>query len=208
MAAERHLAGSVTGPAQPVNGYGGGSGQAPRSPALYATIPHHQRAPSLGEIQQQGEEEQEAQFNRLRNLVRLEQERQAALATDPELAHAVLTSPPSSSLRDVFSESPPGSRYDPSSPSSAGRASRAPRSPMQRPTSLSRHSSRSTQPLSTARSHDEGAAGGVREEGAFYQAMKQMILRENEMLRERIKSLEKAISDIDVPQTEGNNNVA
>lgn len=180
------------------------------------TDPNRQRTPSLGLIHQQLESEQEAQVNRLLHMIKDQQDQLAALQTE----HSNHNPISNDAAHNATSALP-----DPTAPlasESAIRDSRSPsyhspRSPLQRPTSLSRHSSRggqvpgsfasnasspSLRPLSTTRSHEEWTAGGVREEGAFYQAETHMLQRENQMLKMRIRELERQITELDRPSTD------
>ncbi|KAG8627181.1 hypothetical protein KVT40_004664 [Elsinoe batatas] len=185
----------------------------PRSPLMNTADPHHQRTPSLGQIHQQLENEQEAQVNRLLHMIRVQQDQLTALQGDgadggpsTEATSAVDTSAPAA-LIDTTAQRPSGDSRSPS----------VPRSPLQRPTTMSRESSRgvplppahatnasspSLRPLTTTRSHDEWSMGGVRDESSFYQAETQTLQRENQMLKMRIRELERQIGDLNKPATE------
>ncbi|TKX24047.1 hypothetical protein C1H76_3615 [Elsinoe australis] len=185
----------------------------PRSPLMNTADPHHQRTPSLGQIHQQLENEQEAQVNRLLQMIRVQQDQISSLQGDnPDTEAAV----ESTSAIDNQSTAPTG----PAIPTRAAGDSRSPsmpRSPLQRPTTMSRQSSRGVQvpvghasnasspslrPLSTTRSHDEWSMGGVRDESAFYQAETQMLHRENQMLKMRIRELERQVNELNKPASE------
>ncbi|GAB7349062.1 hypothetical protein MBLNU459_g8023t1 [Dothideomycetes sp. NU459] len=164
--------------------------------------PQHHRAPSLGQIHQELENEQEAQVNRLLQMIRVQQDQITALqptsptSSEPSSHHA----PPVPSNPDTESRSRTTSSA--AIPINLMQAAQ-PRSPSQRPMSLSRQSSRAAsgirsssqspalRPVSTSDSHrDEwlyGAGGGSRDEHAFYQAETQMLTRENQMLKQRIQ---------------------
>ncbi|KAF2154366.1 hypothetical protein K461DRAFT_128316 [Myriangium duriaei CBS 260.36] len=193
----------------------------PRSPLMNTADPYHQRTPSLGQIHQQLENEQEAQVNRLLHLIKQQQDQLSSLQTEHPNHNAVpseSTSHPVSAISDPAGPTSEAASHLFGANSSAaispslGAAYHSPRSPLQRPTSLSRHSSRGAQvpgsqasnasspslrPLSTTRSHDEWSTGGLREEGAFYHAETQMLQRENQMLKHRIRELERQVADLD-----------
>lgn len=84
-------------------------------------------------------------------------------------------------------------------------ASQPSRSPHQRPATLSRHSSQaiasnSTSPTlrpTSSHHHEEFMLGGSRDESAFYQAETQMLTRENQMLKYRIRQLEQQLAEAD-----------
>ncbi|RXG49776.1 hypothetical protein VDGE_00437 [Verticillium dahliae] len=174
--------------------------------------PHHNRAPSLGELHQELEAEQEAQVNRLLHTIReqqlqLQQLREggpdasaaddSAIASErsqhgtPTTQHAALaqTTPvPPVPTGGSFSRSP-GIAHHPRSSFDMARAdlrrrsrtpSRGP-SPRLRATSISGES-------------DQLGLGG-RDENAFYQAETQTLVRENQMLRHRIRDLERQLAD-------------
>ncbi|PNS16912.1 Cell wall integrity protein scw1 [Sphaceloma murrayae] len=189
------------------------SGQ-PRSPLMNTADPHHQRTPSLGQIHQQLENEQEAQVNRLLQMIRTQQEQLTALQGDAQGSGASVDagSAIDTQVAQAATAEPAAVRSTTDS-----RSPSMPRSPLQRPTSLSRQSSRGTQaapshlsnasspslrPLSATRSHDEWSTGGIRDESAFYQAETQMLHRENQMLKIRIRELERQINDMNKPGSE------
>ncbi|KAM0327997.1 hypothetical protein ACHAQA_005396 [Verticillium albo-atrum] len=173
--------------------------------------PHHNRAPSLGELHQELEAEQEAQVNRLLHTIR-EQQLQlqqlqdggphasaaddSAIASErsqhgtPTTQHASLAqaSVPPVPTGGSFSRSP-GIAHHPRSSFDMARAdlrrrSRTPsrgHSPRLRATSISGES-------------DQLGLGG-RDENAFYQAETQTLVRENQMLRHRIRDLERQLAE-------------
>lgn len=179
-----------------------------------ATSPHHERAPSLGELHQELEYEQEGQVNRLLNMIR---QQQAQIST---LQGAQQQQPSSSAVDD----STPTSERSMSLPySSSAHPSHAAISPMpisplpmtNHPRShspfalgsISRQSSfadrsrggshtgsPSLRPMSGTggvHNYDDmlpGSATG-RDESAFYQAETQNLTRENQMLKLRIREL-------------------
>ncbi|KAK0391057.1 hypothetical protein NLU13_0559 [Sarocladium strictum] len=173
--------------------------------------PHHHRAPSLGELHQELEAEQEAHVNRLLQMIRqqqLELQRlqasnphhgQGAAAEDssaisersghgtpiPTASHTSMTSIPQTGS---YSRSP-GLRHPRSSFDMA-------RADIQR---RSRTPSRGTSPRIRATSISAESGDwvlGGRDESAFYQAETQMLTRENQMLRHRIRDLEKQLSEL------------
>ncbi|KAF4550190.1 Hypothetical protein D9617_18g033810 [Elsinoe fawcettii] len=185
------------------------SGQ-PRSPMMNTADPNHQRTPSLGQIHQQLENENEAQVNRLLHMIRVQHDQLAALQSDNSAGGA------SAEASSAIDTSAPATVADPVAPRAAAdsRSPSMPRSPLQRPTTMSRQSSRGVQlppghasnasspslrPLSTTRSHDEWSMGGVRDESSFYQAETSMLQRENQMLKMRIRELERQITDLNKP---------
>ncbi|CAD0089912.1 unnamed protein product [Aureobasidium vineae] len=144
----------------------------------------HHRAPSLGQMHQELENEQEHQVNRLLHMIRLQQDQIDELHADQ-----------------------PASDSDtrPRTLSSSSRQQPLP----QRPVSLSRHSSQAVSVTSGPRSSSRSPAlrpvaspydpqredwllGANRDESAFYQAETQMLTRENQMLKARIRELGKS----------------
>ena len=175
------------------------------SPRLSLTgPPHRDRAPSLGELHQELENEQEFQVNRLLQEIRRlqvqvqrqqqqqqqQQQGQSAVgdeqtdrfgslqtASAPQSAHPGLTSA-SGSLPRSPGFPHPRSSFD-MARADIQRRSRTPSrgaSPMLRSTSIG------------GESGDQWLLGG-RDENAFYQAETQMLIRENQMLRHRIRDL-------------------
>jgi hypothetical protein len=148
----------------------------------------HHRAPSLGQMHQELENEQEHQVNRLLHMIRQQQDQIDELHGD-------------------HSTTGPASDFDtrPRTLSSSSRQQPLP----QRPVSLSRQSSQAVSvtsgPRSSSRSpalrpiasphdpqRDEYLLGPTRDESAFYQAETQMLTRENQMLKARIRELGKS----------------
>ncbi|KAL2023360.1 hypothetical protein VTK56DRAFT_2717 [Thermocarpiscus australiensis] len=174
------------------------------SPRLMAfREPYHNRAPSLGELHQELENEQEFQVNRLlaeirrlqEQLQRQQQGQPAAAGEEPSdravpipiSASSSHTSHPAGASSPSLSRSP-GFPYYPRS--SLDRRSRTPSrgaSPRLRSTSISGDS-------------DHWVLGG-RDESAFYQAETQMLVRENQMLRHRIRELERQLSELNGSNT-------
>ncbi|OAQ98300.1 hypothetical protein LLEC1_04856 [Akanthomyces lecanii] len=171
-------------------------------------IPQHHRAPSLGELHQELEAEQEAHVNRLLQMIRQQQlELQRLQASNPTHSHGV-SGEDSSAVSDRAA--PPVSQgVLPTAPGGS-----YPRSPVfhHRPSldmaradlhRRSRTPSRGASPRlrSTSISAESGdwALGG-RDESAFYQAEAQMLTRENQMLKHRIQDLQKQLSDLSASQ--------
>ncbi|KAH0381676.1 hypothetical protein KCU92_g6871, partial [Aureobasidium melanogenum] len=158
---------------------------------------HHHRAPSLGQIHQELENEQEHQVNRLLHMIRQQQDQIDELHADQ---------PPTASASD--------SDTRPRTLSSSSRQQPLP----QRPLSLSRHSSQAVSVTSAPRSSSRSPAlrpvaspydpqredwllGANRDESAFYQAETQMLTRENQMLKARIRELERQLAHPDSSPT-------
>ncbi|KAK5660406.1 hypothetical protein OQA88_12949 [Cercophora sp. LCS_1] len=157
---------------------------------LYSGEPQHFRAPSLGELHQELENEQEFQVNRLLAEIRrlqLQVQRQqsgqlsgSAVGDDstPPSAHPTSGSLPRS----------PGFPQHPRSSFDLARADLSRRS---------RTPSRGDSPRLRATSigdSDQITPGG-RDEIPFYQAETQTLIRENQMLRHRIRELEKQLTE-------------
>lgn len=183
-----------------------------RSIALSAQDPNHHRQPSLGEIHQELENEQEAQVNRLLHMIRIQQDQLASMHRQQQSA----SEPSPTSSEQTRFPTPPSTLATPagtniteqSSPRSASVSGGThPHSHFNRPHSLSRQSSTR---LSNAGSNSRGGSpalrpqssslgpltedfllGGTRDECAFYQAETQMLTRENQMLKLRIRELGK-----------------
>jgi hypothetical protein len=174
----------------------------------------HVRAPSLGELHQELESEQEAQVvsrsvdfpanvadaaqNRLLSMIR-QQEVQIQLLQSqvPQGTSAIDDSNPPSNANSR-SQTPAMTGVLPIR--TAGAAS------MQRQTSTSRRTSHSLSttgedhhaaPTSAASLHlPSPVVGGFRDESAFYQAETQNLTRENQMLKHRIRELERRLAGV------------
>lgn len=178
-----------------------------RSFAMATADPHHHRQPSLGELHQELENEQEAQVNRLLHMIRLQQDQLAAIQRQQ---HPVEPSPSSSDHASF--PTPPSMIPTPASTAITEQSS--PRSAsithFNRPNSLSRQSSarmssRGNSPALRPQRTDSGSLrplsedfllGGTRDESAFYQAETQMLTRENQMLKLRIRELGEFVSQL------------
>ncbi|CAK4033481.1 Hypothetical predicted protein [Lecanosticta acicola] len=204
------------GELQTSNGSNAGSPRpAMRSFALPTADPHHQRQPSLGELHQELENEQEAQVNRLLHMIRLQQDQLAAIQRQQNNAQ---DSSPTTTEQSRF-PTPPSTLpttagtaiTEQSSPRSAS-VSHPQHTHFNRPHSLSRQSSarlstqgtnsRGNSPALRPQSGSLGPLtedfllGGTRDDSAFYQAETQMLTRENQMLKLRIRDLERQISEM------------
>ncbi|KAJ5223860.1 hypothetical protein N7468_008402 [Penicillium chermesinum] len=173
------------------------------SPIFATADPHHQRAPSLGEIHQELEQEQEAQVNRLLQMIRSQQaqlnqlqqnQQQSATNTAVVDDNAPAERSPSFSL-PMPPPVPHGSRLSISSLSNrrSSRPSSQAASPNLRPQDASRQSE-GTESFPVLR--DSTSRRGSRDEGAYYQAEAAMLSRENQMLRQRVRELERQIADL------------
>ena len=188
---------------------------APGTIAYGTADPNHQRQPSLGEIHQELENEQEAQVNRLLHMIRVQQDQLAAMQRQQN-SSAIEASP---TTTDNAAGTTPSAVATPastaiteaSSPrSNSITASTAAHPHFNRPHSLSRRSSalistpgsRGTSPALRPQNGSLGPLtedfllGGTRDETAFYQAETQTLTRENQMLKLRIRELERQISEM------------
>ncbi|PNP51977.1 hypothetical protein THARTR1_07186 [Trichoderma harzianum] len=174
----------------------------------------HIRTPSLGELHQELEAEQEGHVNRLLNMIRQQQlELQRLQASHPHAAGgdesatasvAGSERPHRSLPVPISTQSPTGNHVPSISGSSFSRSPIFPhhrnsmemaRADMQR---RSRTPSRNASPRlrATSISAESGDWSLFRDESAFYQAETQMLTRENQMLRHRIRELEKQVSEM------------
>ncbi|KAL8907606.1 MAG: hypothetical protein Q9171_005797 [Xanthocarpia ochracea] len=175
------------------------------------TAPPHHRAPSLGELHQELEQEQEAQVNRLLEMIRqqqlqLQQMQQHANYTPATSTAAVDNSTPTSERSLSFFPVPQGSapmsisNPRPRSPIARGsyelssQSSRQSRTPSRTGSPALRPSSAGLQ----AQGEDwmlSGGGQGSRDDVAYYQAETQMLTRENQMLKIRIRDLERQLNE-------------
>ncbi|KAL4938928.1 hypothetical protein BDV06DRAFT_45626 [Aspergillus oleicola] len=165
------------------------------SPVIGTGDPHHQRTPSLGELHQELEQEQEAQVNRLLQTIRSQQVRLQYL----EQQH-----PQQSAIDDAT----PGSERSTSFPPTAALSTAGSRTSTQLPSTLSSRrpsqASPSLRPADFSRGPDapewvptpgEGIGRrSSRDESSFYQAEATALSRENQMLRQRIRQLVSELS--------------
>ncbi|EEP81554.1 predicted protein [Uncinocarpus reesii 1704] len=167
---------------------------------------HHHRTPSLGEIHQELEEEQEAQVNRLLLMIRNQQAQIQQMQHRQNSANgtAVEDSTPTSERSVFFPPLPPAA------------SSRDRRPSLQFPPTYSRRrDSDSTAPIPIAPrlssfqsdynlsapdtlglGNDGSGRQCSRDESAYYQAEAANLTRENQMLRQRIRELERQISEL------------
>lgn len=170
------------------------------SPMLLARDPYHNRTPSLGELHQELEAEQEAQVNRLLQQIRrqqLELQQLQASHGQPQSQSAVVTEDATPASERSHGPSTSGVNYGASAVSTPrspvlprgsfdiGRPDLRPSRTPSRQTSSSRMRSGS---ISGGDSNDPSLLSG-RDESAFYQAETQSLVRENQMLRHRIREL-------------------
>ncbi|KAK2758318.1 hypothetical protein FQN54_004164 [Arachnomyces sp. PD_36] len=185
------------------------------SPTVATGDPHHQRTPSLGEIHQELEQEQEAQVNRLLHMIRVQelqlqqlrqqQQQQESTSGNTAIDDSTPTSERSISFPNTAPPLPAqGSRSSLQQPSSlsnrrGSRPSSQTTSPALPPLSSSHHGSL-VEPTTSNSSgewlHNSGTRRSSRDEGAFYQAETAMLTRENQMLKLRIRELERQVNDL------------
>ncbi|KAF3039955.1 hypothetical protein E8E12_009045 [Didymella heteroderae] len=175
--------------------------------------PHHERAPSLGELHQELEYEQEGQVNRLLNMIRQQQAQIDTLTAGQQQ--------PSNSAVD---DSTPTSERSMSLSRSQSQAAHAhvSTSTISPPPSAAQPRSRSPFNISRQSSFADRSRGGShagspalrpfpgtpheahemlpspatgRDESAFYQAETQNLTRENQMLKLRIRELERQLAE-------------
>ncbi|KAL3955651.1 hypothetical protein ACCO45_011214 [Purpureocillium lilacinum] len=196
---------SIPGPGEMAQEHSGSQRLSPQplSGSPLTADPHHHRAPSLGELHQELEAEQEAHVNRLLQMIRQQQlELQRLQAGRPsqgqdtaaeDAASETRARPiPGASMQSTSQTTLPGSQ----TVGSVGSY----------PVHLA---FRTLGALSTWRERTftgdlEHLAGahwvlGGRDESAFYQAETQMLIRENQMLKHRIRDLEKQLSEMSGP---------
>ncbi|KAJ9630365.1 uncharacterized protein PV06_08094 [Exophiala oligosperma] len=181
--------------------------------AIATGDPHHQRQPSLGEIHNELEQEQEAQVNRMLQMIREQQLQLDALrnnsqhTTEPSQSSAqsgstglaVLdddqtpASERSISFPSVHPAVPPQQQPPPPTRRFSRDPSSASRSPALRP--LPSQEASADWPSSPV---EGGRRGSFRDESAFYQAETAMLTRENQLLRQRIRELEKQIAEMEI----------
>ncbi|PGH23493.1 hypothetical protein AJ80_02447 [Polytolypa hystricis UAMH7299] len=167
------------------------------SPTISTGDPHHHRTPSLGELHQELEQEQEAQVNRLLLMIRTQQHQLQQLQQHQQPQGSASgtaiadDSTPTSERSVSFSSIPPPLPIPRRRSSVQRRASSQAGSPY-------------LQPMNDAGSIDWSTLGGgdisgrrnSRDESAFYQAETATLTRENQMLRLRIRELERQIGDL------------
>ena len=163
---------------------------------------HHSRAPSLGDIHNELEQEQEAQVNRMLQLIRDQQLQLDALrASQPSSGDRRQSGANSALAEDSEQESSrPFPSVHPAIP-----IAQPPRRPSRQNSGVTRspaltahitHESSSASQTDWPPSPIEHARrNSIRDESAFYQAETAALTRENQMLRLRIRELEKQVSE-------------
>ena len=174
------------------NSYVGGSPNRFPSPAAFhgsGQPPQHHRAPSLGELHQELENEQEFQVNRLlAEINRLQQQVRQQSGEHSGSAVEDNSAPPSAHPGPSSLPRSPGFSPRPRSSFDIARADLS---------RLSRASSRGASPrLRTTSIGDNSEHFNLsgRDENALYQAETQMLVRENQMLKHRIRELGESFS--------------
>jgi hypothetical protein len=180
--------------------------------------PHHHRAPSIGEIHQELEAEQEAQVNRLLQQIRQQQVEIQRLQTGHGQPGHGASADESSAISERSSHGIPigAAASSPAHTASGAVPGSYPRSPVfphprssfdmaradfhRRSRTPSRGASPRLRATSISAESGEMVLGG-RDESAFYQAETQMLTRENQMLRHRIRDLEKQLTDLSASPT-------
>lgn len=214
---------SLPAPGEMQEGPGGVSGSGVRtgsprplsgSPLLAARDPHHNRAPSLGELHQELEAEQEAQVNRLLQMIRRQQLELQQLQSNQgqsQSAVAIDDSTPASerSASGVHSGTATNQGTGTSSVSTP-RSPILPRGSFDIGRPAPRASGTSSRRTSSTRLRSGSISGGDisdpsllsgRDESAFYQAETQSLVRENQMLRHRIRELERQLNEAQTAST-------
>ncbi|KZF23435.1 hypothetical protein L228DRAFT_246206 [Xylona heveae TC161] len=161
------------------------------SATIVTADPHHSRAPSLGEIHQEIEQEQEAQVNRLLQMIRQQQTQilQMQQAAGPVQSTAVDDSTPASERSVSFSSGINASGTNPRSRSPVPRTSAEASRRSSRHSRTSSRTSPALRPMASGQSEATDWSLGGRDEAAFFQAETQNLTRENQMLRHRIREL-------------------
>lgn len=169
---------------------------------------HHHRQPSLGDIHNELEQEQEAQVNRMLSMIRSQQHQLDTLraqqsnssvpnsGTQPNSA-AVEDHTPASERSFSFPSVHPAISSIPR-PRNLSRensnANSVARSPALRPLpSADLHGHDFFPPSPVDSRHSSSRRNSLRDEGAYYQAEHTNLQRENQMLRVRIRELEKQL---------------
>lgn len=209
---------AVPSPGEMVNEQSGsGSGLPVASPQPISGSPlmgdpHHHRAPSLGELHQELEAEQEAHVNRLLQMIRQQQlELQRLQAANPNNQNQSSAVEDSSAISERSGHGTPHASTShvsiPPVPTggsgSRSNSHRHPRSSfdlaradLQRRSRTPSRSGASPRLRATSiGGNSEDWVLGGRDESAFYQAETQMLVRENQMLRHRVRELEKQLTD-------------
>ncbi|KHN98139.1 uncharacterized protein MAM_03900 [Metarhizium album ARSEF 1941] len=201
---------SVPAPGEMAQEHSGHHRLSPQPPSASPLMadPHHHRAPSLGELHQELEAEQEGHVNRLLQMIRqqqLELQRlqtsRPGLSTDPaaddsaiaETAPRPMHGAGGVSQSNVSGAQPVGA-YARSPVFPRGSMEMARAEMHRRSRTPSRGASPRLRATSISQESGDWVLGG-RDESAFYQAETQMLTRENQMLRHRIRDLEKQLAE-------------
>lgn len=167
--------------------------------------PHHHRQPSLGDIHNELEQEQEAQVNRMLGMIRTQQNQLDTLRAQqsggqpgqPANSTAVEDTTPQSERSFSFPSVHPavGAIPRPTHRLSRENSSSA-RSPALRPLpSQDIHNQPfPSSPMST-RTNSTSRRNSFRDENAYYHAEQANLQRENQMLRMRVRELEKQLHE-------------
>ncbi|KAI1774914.1 FAD dependent oxidoreductase-domain-containing protein [Hypoxylon cercidicola] len=180
------------------------------SPLLTGGDPHHNRAPSLGELHQELEAEQEAQVNRLLQMIRQQQlQLQQLQAAQGQSQTSVAAEDATPTSERSYSMVLPNPGSQPAFPAPSTSVPRSPvlshprssfdiaREALHRRSRTPSRGAPSPRMRSTSISGESGEPhlSGVRDESAYYQAETQSMVRENQMLRHRIRELERQLND-------------
>ncbi|KAI0478903.1 hypothetical protein GGR56DRAFT_348907 [Xylariaceae sp. FL0804] len=179
------------------------------SPSLSAGIPHRNRAPSLGELHQELEAEQEAQVNRLLQMIRQQQvQLQQLQAAQGQSQTSVAAEDPIQTTSEQAASTAQSLGVVPNIPTPSTSAPRSPvvshhrssfdlaRDALHRRSRTPSRGASSPRMRSTSFSQEgEPHLTGVRDESAYYQAETQSLVRENQMLRHRIRELERQLAE-------------
>ncbi|KAF3480497.1 uncharacterized protein GIQ15_05844 [Arthroderma uncinatum] len=180
------------------------------SPVIGTGDPHHQRTPSLGELHQELEQEQEAQVNRLLLMIRNQQAQlQQLQQTQPQPSAtasgtAIDDSTPTSERSFSFPIIPPlpstGQRgpLPMGSSFSARRGSSTAMAPLTpiHPVGSQAESGTSTGGNEWLQLGDSNGRRSSRDENSYYQAETANLTRENQMLKVRIRELERQVAEL------------
>lgn len=170
--------------------------------------PHHRRQPSIGDIHNELEQEQEAQVNRMLGLIRAQQQQLDTLRATQTAYGPPPTSSTSSAVDDTTPQSERAFNFSSvhpavgSVPRPPGRLSREPssasvhqRSPVLRPRPSHDGHDWPESPSDSMRRNSSSRRSSLRDESAYYQAETANLQRENQLLRNRIRELEKQLHE-------------
>ncbi|KAI1809483.1 hypothetical protein GGS20DRAFT_571766 [Poronia punctata] len=191
------------------------------SPLLMGRDPLHTRAPSLGELHQELEAEQEGQVNRLLHMIRQQQLQLQQLQATQTPNLQTSQNQPSLNFDDTLSSATRSASISHSSSTFPVTSGPTPRSPSEAPqprfsddasreildvphrTSItpSRGSPSPRLPPGTTSQEAELNLSNIRDEVTYYQAETQSLSRENQMLRNRIHELERQLREAQATTT-------